>query len=75
MVVGKTTAQVTYNGFCTTIFAKGGNLPTSAAVPCGVALVVNDAVRPVAGQVFGIVVAFWCLFFASVGSLRLRRIY
>jgi hypothetical protein len=73
VVVGKTTADVTYNGFCTTIFATGGDLPTTAAVNCGVALIVSEGVRPVARQVLGIVVAFWCLLFAILTPFRLRR--
>jgi hypothetical protein len=73
-VVGTTTAGVTYNGYCTTIFAKGENLPTTAAAPCGVALVVNGAVRPVAWQVLGMVAGFWCLLFANFGPSGIHRL-
>lgn len=58
-VAGRTTAPVQYNGYCTTIYAKGGNLPTTANALCGTALVLNVGVRPVAREVLGLVLGFW----------------
>jgi hypothetical protein len=36
-------------GICSTLYAHGDNLPTTAAAPCGIVLIVNGA--PGAGQI------------------------
>lgn len=73
VVVGTTTAPVTYNGFCTTIYAQNVQTPTQAPVECGIALVVNDAQRPHVGHLFSYVASFWGLLLALIFSSRLIR--
>ncbi|KIW03208.1 uncharacterized protein PV09_05433 [Verruconis gallopava] len=74
IVVGKTTGLATYNGYCTTIYAQNlGPTPTTAAAACGIALVVNEAARPVLRQVLTATAAFWLLVvFVGVVPFRIR---
>jgi hypothetical protein len=64
-IVGQATGEVTYNGYCTTIYAANVDKPTTAPANCGVALVVNGngSARPIAMQVLSSVTGFWCVMF------------
>ncbi len=74
VVVGDATGKVTYNGYCTTIYAANVDKPTTAPANCGVALVVNGSARPVAMQVLSSVTGFWCVIFVvGLKTLGFRR--
>jgi hypothetical protein len=73
IIVGTTTAPVTYNGFCTTIFAQNVDQPTQAAVPCGVALVVSEGSRDDVWHVLGLIGSFWTMLSVLALSMRLLR--
>jgi hypothetical protein len=73
VIVGTTTAPVTYDGFCTTIYAQNVETPTRAAVPCGVALVVGGATRFQIWRSLSLVGGFWAFLLAMMISTRLHR--
>lgn len=73
VIVGTTTAPVTYDGFCTTIYAQNIETPTRAAVPCGVALVVGGAPRFQIWRSLGLVGGFWTFVLAMMIPARLHR--
>lgn len=56
----QSTKTFNYNGYCSTIYAQGPNLPTTAAGPCGTILVLNEAsVRSVGWRIWGVTAAFY----------------
>ena len=64
MVVGgntPTTTVIQQGGFCTTLIAKGDNLPTTAQARCGTALVIEAGAGRSRGEVVGVVVGLQVL--------------
>jgi hypothetical protein len=64
-----TTKTINYNGYCSTIFANGPNLPTTAQGVCGTILVLNEANGKGVGW------RIWSLAAAFYGALGLWRWY
>lgn len=48
------TTNIVYNGYCSTLTARGPNLPTTAAGQCGTILVVNGGERRGGGRLLGV---------------------
>ena len=62
VVVGApTTTVIQQGGFCTTLIAKGDNLPTTAQARCGTALVIEAGAGRSRGEVVGVVVGLQVL--------------
>lgn len=64
VVVGNnnpTTTVVQQGGFCTTLIAKGDNLPTTAEARCGTALVIEAGASRGKGRVVGMVLVLQVL--------------
>jgi hypothetical protein len=63
VVVGNTptTTVIQQGGFCTTLIAKGDNLPTTAQARCGTALVIEAGASRGKGGVVGLVLVLQVL--------------
>jgi hypothetical protein len=54
-------------GYCSTMFAKGPNLPTTAQGPCGTILILNEA----SGKRVGWTIWIWgAIFYGGLGLWR-----
>ena len=58
--VGQSTRTINEAGYCSTLFANGPNLPTTAQGACGTILVLNEGSRGAIGwRIWSLTVAFY----------------